>query len=115
MNETGPEPEVKRRPRADLTSKQRKDLRGQAHHLKPLVRIGHEGLTDGVVEAVDIALFTHELIKVKMLESAPLKAKEAAPELALRCGAHVAGTVGGIVILYRRHPDQPQVVLAPRD
>ncbi len=104
----------KRRPLADLTGKQRKDLRGQAHHLQPLVRIGHEGVTEGVCDALSIALETHELVKVKLLESAPVRAKEAAVELALRCGAHVAGTVGRVAILYRRHPKKPQVVLAPR-
>ena len=108
------EPETQRRPRADLTSKQRKHLRGLAHHLSPLVRVGHEGLSDGVVAAIDDALLAHELIKVKLLETAPTEKKAFAEEVAVRCGAHVAGVVGRTVILYRRHPERPQVRLIPR-
>lgn len=103
-----------RRPRGDLSSKQRKYLRGLAHHLTPLVRVGREGLSDGVKDAVDQALFTHELIKIKLLESAPIGKKEFAEEVAHRCGGHVAGVVGRTIILYRRHPDKPQVRLVPR-
>ncbi len=100
-----------RRPKADLTSKQRKHLRGLAHHLNPLVRIGQQGLTVGLGDAVFEALEEHELIKVKLLETAPCERKEAADWLAERCGAHVAGVVGRIVILYRRHQDRPEINL----
>ncbi|MFK8000881.1 MAG: ribosome assembly RNA-binding protein YhbY [Polyangiales bacterium] len=103
-----------RRPRGDLSGKQRKHLRGLAHHLSALVRVGHEGLTDGLKDAVDEALATHELIKIKLLESAPIGKKEFAAEVADRCGAHVAGVVGRTIILYRRHPKKPQVRLVPR-
>ena len=40
-----------------------KNLRAQAHHLKPLVMIGAKGVTDQLVGSVDIALNDHELIK----------------------------------------------------
>lgn len=103
-----------RRPRGDLSGKQRKHLRGLAHHLSPLIRVGHEGLSDGLKDAVDQALATHELIKIKLLESAPIGKKEFAEEVAGRCGGHVAGVVGRTIILYRRHPDKPQIRLVPR-
>lgn len=103
-----------RRPRGDLSGKQRKHLRGLAHHLSALVRVGHEGFTDGLKDAVDEALATHELIKIKLLENAPIGKKEFAAEVADRCGAHVAGVVGRTIILYRRHPKKPQVRLVPR-
>ena len=102
---------MERRPRADLTSKQRKHLRGLAHHIEPLVRIGHQGLTVGLGDAVFEALDEHELIKVKLLESAPCEKAEAAEWLAERCGAHVCGVVGRIVILYRRHKTHPAIAL----
>ncbi|MEM6955977.1 MAG: ribosome assembly RNA-binding protein YhbY [Myxococcota bacterium] len=104
-----------RRPKADLSGKQRKHLRGLAHHLSPLVRVGHEGLTEGVAQAISEALESHELIKVKLLETAPESKSEFAERAGLRCGAHVAGTVGRTVILYRRHPNRPQVTLPPKN
>ena len=52
-----------------LTDDQKKELRGRAHKLKPVVLLGKEGMTDAIVSAVDSALTTHELIKVKLLQN----------------------------------------------
>jgi RNA-binding protein len=102
-----------KRPR-ELTSKQRKWLRGDAHHLDPLVRVGQAGLNPQVAEATREALQTHELIKVKVLEGAPVDKKEAGAYLAEACGAHLVGTIGRIAILYRRHPKKPMIPLPSR-
>ena len=82
-----------------------------AHSLTPLVRIGHEGVTGGVLDATRDALATHELVKVKLLEGAPEGRDEAGEALATGCGAHLAGAVGRVLILYRRHPERPQIAL----
>ncbi len=111
MTESKIEGAMQRRPKNDLTGSQRKHLRGEAHHLDPLVRVGREGITLGIADAVNDALEAHELIKVRVLEGAPLKRAEAADALALACGAHVVGQVGRVVILYRRHPTKPQIAL----
>ncbi len=102
---------MERRPKTDLTGKQRKQLRGLAHTLTPLVRIGQRGLSVALGDAVFEALEEHELIKVKILQNSSCEKKEAAEWMADRCGAHVAGVVGRIVILYRRHKDKPQIEL----
>jgi RNA-binding protein len=49
----------------ELTSKSRSALRGAAHPLKPVVMIGDQGLTAPVLKEIDLALDSHELIKVK--------------------------------------------------
>lgn len=49
----------------ELTSKQRSALRSAAHPLKPVVLIGDQGLTPAVLKEIDLALTSHELIKVK--------------------------------------------------
>ena len=51
-----------------LKGSQRKYLRSQAHHLKPLVIIGGSGINKQVIGSVDLALKDHELIKVKFGE-----------------------------------------------
>ena len=102
---------VRRIPEADLSGKQRSHLRAMAHHLTALVRIGQSGIDSGVEDAVADALDTHELIKVKLLETAPLSRSEAAEQLSASCGAHVVGQIGKIVILYRRHPVKPAISL----
>jgi len=58
-----------------MQSKERANLRGEAHHLQPLVHIGHQGVTDSVVRATDDLLRTRELVKVDVSRNldAPMK------------------------------------------
>jgi len=91
---------------------QRKYLRGLAHEFKPIVQVGHSGVTAAVARAVDVALTDHELIKVRMHE--PEDKRALAAELAARTASEVCGLVGHTVILYRRHPKEPTIVLPVR-
>jgi RNA-binding protein len=88
----------------DLTGAQKKHLRGLAHHLKPVVQIGRNGLTDPVVQSIDEALEVHELIKVRLADPQGEK-RELAGEIAERTGSVWVGLVGNVVTLYRQHPD----------
>ncbi|MCA9581948.1 MAG: ribosome assembly RNA-binding protein YhbY [Myxococcales bacterium] len=96
---------------APLSGKQRRQLRALAHDLAPVVMVGREGVNDAVVAATDHALTDHELIKVRILDSAPQDRTEVGPLLASRCRAHAVGTIGRVAILYRRHPTEPKVPL----
>jgi len=53
-------------PAIELRPAQRKEIRAQAHHLEPVVRIGAEGLTKAVIKETDAALTAHGLIKVRV-------------------------------------------------
>ena len=95
-----------------LTSRQRAHLRALAHHLKPVAHIGAGGLTDAALHGIEEAFNTRELLKVKVLESAPEGAWETGDEIAARLeGVQVAQTIGRTVILYRRHPEKPEIRL----
>ena len=97
---------------ADLTAKQRAHLRGLAHPLKPLVHVGKEGVTKDAVESLAQAFANRELIKVKVLETAPAAVTASAAELAAGVpGAHVVQTVGRVAVLYREHPERPAIRL----
>ena len=87
-----------------LKGSQRKYLRAQAHHLKPLVIIGAKGVTDQLLGSVDLALTDHELIKVKFGEFKEAK-KEISEEIAKATKSELVGLIGNIAIFYRRHPD----------
>lgn len=95
----------------ELTSKQRAHLRALAHRLKPVVQVGSDGVTDSVVASVEDALSTRELLKVKVLESAPVGARDAADELTTRLDAQVPQVIGRTVVLYRPFRDEPQIRL----
>ena len=105
---------MKQRPNYELSGKQRRYLRALSHHLDPLVRVGHQGLSESLGDAVFEALETHELIKVRVLESAPVDRKEAGNYLAERCGAHCVGGIGRIAILYRQREEKPVIQLPRR-
>ena len=49
-----------------LSSQQKKSLRGIAHHLDPVVAVSERGLSEGITEETERALNDHELIKVKV-------------------------------------------------
>jgi RNA-binding protein len=103
-----------RRPLSDLTGKQRRYLRSLAHHVDPLIQVGKEGLSDALLSAVAKTLADHELVKVRVLEASPLDRHEIAAPLAAALGAHVVGTVGRIVLLYRMRVEQPGIQLPAR-
>src|SRR5204863_6669397 len=74
----------KKQPKAPpqpLTGKQKSHLRALAHPLKPVVQLGHQGLTEGVLAALDVALERHELIKLKVSSEAELKPADIAPQI----------------------------------
>ncbi|WP_394822743.1 YhbY family RNA-binding protein [Pendulispora albinea] len=86
-------------------------LRALGHDLKPTVMLGKEGLTEALVGAANAALLTHELIKVKILSEAPVDRHEAARQLAGDTKSVLAQVLGRTVLLYRRHPKKPKIVL----
>jgi RNA-binding protein len=97
----------------ELTGKQRRQLRGLGHHLEPVVLIGHQGITPGVIEAVDQALEDHELIKVKFNEGGPQERREGALQLAAQTQSQVAQVLGRMVLLFRQRDEKPKIKLVP--
>ena len=64
------------------------------------------------MRAVEDAFNTRELLKVKVQEAAPLDVQEAGAELAARVrGAHLVQTIGRTAVLYRAHPEKPEIRL----
>jgi RNA-binding protein len=97
---------------SELTGKQRRWLRAQAHGLEPVVHVGGKGLTEGVVAETDRALAAHELIKVRLVGDREER-EEAAAALAERCGAEALGIVGKVAMLFRRHAEPERRRLRP--
>jgi RNA-binding protein len=89
-----------------LTTKQMAHLRGLAHDLKPVVLLGHKGLTEGVVAEVKSSLLVHELIKVRLSDG---DLDDQAEELAALAEVDLCGRVGRIAIYYQAHPTEPRI------
>lgn len=94
-----------------LTGKQRRHLRALAHDLRPIVQVGKDGIDDGLVAAVDRALLDHELIKIKVGEHAGMERHDVAEALAKQTRSEVAQVLGYTLLLYRPHPEKPQIKL----
>ena len=90
-----------------LSSGQRRFLRGLANNLDPVILIGKGGVSEAVLNAVDEALDAHDLIKIRFNDFKD--EKNALIDLIAReTQAEVAGRIGHVAILYRRHEDPEQ-------
>ena len=94
-----------------LTTKQRQFLKGLAHPLSPIVRVGKGGVSDAVVAETKKSLLAHELIKVRFEIDDSEKRHDLAQQLATAADAEVAGSVGKIAILYRARDEKPAIKL----
>ena len=86
----------------------RRRLRAAGHTLAPVVQIGKQGATAAVVKQVTLALYDHELVKVKLGSECPETRFEVAEHFAAEPGVKVAQILGRTILLYQRHPKQPK-------
>jgi RNA-binding protein len=95
----------------DLSDQQRRHLRGLAHALRPVIRLGGAGLTEAVAKETQRALHDHELIKVKA-PSGDREARDALfSDLARRTGSVLVQRIGNVAVLYRPRADLPRILL----
>lgn len=85
-----------------LTSKQRAALRSAANGLTPVFQIGKEGIEATLVKATADCLAKRELIKLRLLETAPHTPREAAAQLSEATGAEVVQVIGNVIVLFKR-------------
>jgi RNA-binding protein len=88
-----------------MNGKERAQLRAEAHHLDPVVHVGHQGLTPTVIGSLDDALRTRELVKVKITNKDVIKPKDAANALALATNSTVIQVIGRTATFFRENPD----------
>jgi RNA-binding protein len=94
-----------------LDGKRRRKLRALGHHLSVVVQVGHDGVTAGVLAALEQALWDHELVKIKLASEDRDTRKEQAKALAAGTGAELAQVLGRTVLLYKPNPDEPRIEL----
>lgn len=93
------------------SQKQRAHLRGLGHALKPTATIGHNGTTDAFAGALDSLLEQHELVKVKLLESAPCSPEAASIWIHRVLRADVVQILGRTLLAYRARDEKPRIKL----
>lgn len=90
------------------SGKLRQSLRGYGHALSPIVQVGKAGITHALVRQVNDALAIHELLKLKVGSESPVDRFEVAERLGEEPGVQVVQILGRMVLLYKRHPQQPK-------
>lgn len=96
----------------ELKPRQRALLRSLAQAVKPILQIGKEGVTEAVADTVEAALNNRELLKVRVLETAPGSAQEMGEQLVSGIAdAHLVQVIGRMLVIYRRHPEKPEIPL----
>lgn len=79
------------------------DLKAQAHHLKPIILVGKNGMTESLITEIDAALKAHELIKIKFQEAALEIMEQDEPEWIAGLGAKLIETKGHTMTIYRKN------------
>lgn len=94
-----------------LTPRQKQFLKGLAHPLAPVVRVGRGGVSEAVVAETRKSLNAHELIKVRIDGEEAEDRNELAEKLAAATEALIVGVIGKTAILYRARDEEPEIRL----
>jgi RNA-binding protein len=94
-----------------ITAAQKRFLRSKAHHLKPVVMLGQHGLSENVMLEVNLALDTHELIKVKLSAGDREEKQRILNEILSNSKAELIQSIGHVAILFRRNHKKPKIKL----
>ena len=88
----------------ELSNAEIRQFKATAQRMKPILKIGRQGLSPQFIKTVDETLALHELIKIKFDDHKEEK-KQLAPELAEKTGSHLVTLLGNVVVLYRKKPN----------
>jgi RNA-binding protein len=81
-------------------------LKAKAHHLRPVVLLGAKGLTPAIIDETNIALLSHELIKVKINGAEKADRQLIANKLCEQLQAELIQLIGNTAIIYRKNKDK---------
>jgi putative YhbY family RNA-binding protein len=97
----------------ELTPAARQTLRGRAHRLEPVVRIGADGLTAAVLAELERALKAHELIKIRVTGDGDARERFLG-EICAATGASPVQHIGKVLVVYRERPPAEAPAVPPR-
>lgn len=97
----------------NLSNKQKQYLKSESHQLKPIVMIGANGLTEGVLAEIENALEFHELIKVKVSAEDRETKKLICATIIRETQANQIQLIGSILTLFK--PSKEQKITLPKN
>ncbi|HAQ85213.1 MAG TPA: ribosome assembly RNA-binding protein YhbY [Pseudomonas sp.] len=87
-----------------LTNEQKKQYKSIGHHLKPVLIVSENGLTEGVQAELERALNDHELIKVQLRITERDDRRALTDELCKIGGCELVQSIGKMALIYRKNP-----------
>ena len=84
-----------------LSGKQKNYLRGLAHSKNPIVTIGGKGLTDAVMDEIELALAKHELVKIKLPSNVKSEKVAMMAQISGKSNSEPVQLIGRVGVLYR--------------
>ncbi|EGV31370.1 RNA-binding, CRM domain protein [Thiorhodococcus drewsii AZ1] len=98
----------------NITEKQKRWLKKQVHHLKPVVTVGQHGISESVLAEIEIALAHHELLKIK-INAGDREDRDAAIEVIReRTQADLISRIGNVAAFYRHNPEKRDPIEIPK-
>lgn len=94
-----------------LTGKQKRFLRSEAHHLKPIFQVGKIGVNENMIGQIKDALEKRELIKVSVLQNCLEDKETVAGQLVQGAEAELVQIIGNNIILYKESKENKQIEL----
>ena len=88
-----------------LTGKQKNYLRGVAHNLNPIVTIGGKGLTEAVMNEVELALNQHELVKIKLPSNSKAEKVALLAQITGQSESEPVQLIGRVGVIYRANKE----------
>ena len=95
----------------NLNNKQKQYLKGLAHPLKPVVMLGNNGLTEGVLAEIEQALKHHELIKIKVAAEERETKSLIVDAIVRETKACNVQVIGNMLVLYRPSTEDRKIIL----
>src|SRR5690625_2857043 len=97
-------------PNLSISVAERNQYRALAHHLKPVVLMGDQGLTDAVLKEIDTHLQAHQLIKIRVSEDERSVRQAYLQQICTELGAEPIHHLGKTLIIYKRNPLKPALI-----
>ncbi|EIK53048.1 RNA-binding protein [Stutzerimonas stutzeri TS44] len=87
-----------------LTNEQKKHYKSIGHHLKPVLIVAENGLSEGVLAELERALNDHELIKVQLRIAEREDRHALMEELCKTARCELVQSIGKMALVYRKNP-----------
>ncbi|WP_068674385.1 ribosome assembly RNA-binding protein YhbY [Oceanobacillus sp. Castelsardo] len=94
-----------------LTGKQKRFLRSEAHHLKPIFQVGKDGVNDNMIAQISEALEKREILKVSILQNCMEDKNTVATQLVEGTDSELVQIIGNNIVLYKESKENKRLEL----